>query len=758
MSSISPRALAFGLTLALASCPSAKTPTPASKPTQLGKSPRAVAKQLKTRPADPREQFIAPTIARILHREHLRSRPLDDELSAKAFDRFLKAIDPGRYFLLHKHVEALKVHREAIDEQMKSGKLTLVRQADTLMRQRIDVVSKLVAAQLSKPFDFSRQESLETDSDKRVWAKDERALAERWRKILKLQALARSQQMVELREAAAKKDKENAKKRKAGEEVAERSAAEKRALATIPKSAAARDTKARSDLAKRWAGRFARLKSPHPLDGMSTLVNAVTRQYDPHTGYLPPATKENFDIHMSGSLEGIGAVLMEDDHYIRVVRIVPGGASWRQGELEAGDLILGVAQADKDAVDVVDARLDRVVRMIRGPKGTVVQLTVKKPDDRVKVVAITRDVIKIETAYARGAVLTLRGKRYGYIDLPSFYGNTRRSRGATGRRHAAQDVRALLERFSKLKVAGVALDLRGNGGGLLEDAKDIAGLFIETGPVVQTRGARGRVEVLEDKDKRIVFNGEVVVLVDRNSASASEIVAGALQDYGRAVIVGTGATHGKGTVQVLLGLDRLLGRPGGRSLGVLKLTRQQYYRVSGESTQLRGVVPDVQLVDPGGFHEHGERRFESAIPWNKIAAASFKRWPTPRWDVATLRARSAQRQARSSVFAKYKARNALLRARKADTRVPLARKRWKAWVESREKALEAVTPKTKTMSPLFAVKPVIYATGTTSVRPRPGRKGRKPIKTALQRWREHLPKDPWLAEGLEVLDQMTATP
>jgi carboxyl-terminal processing protease len=761
MTSLTPRRGLFLFTaLVLASCPSAKNvPSPASKPTRKTASPQAQGK-LDKRPADPRERFIAPTVARILRAEHLRSRSLDGKLSAKAFDRFIKATDYGRYFLLAKHVEALKAHRDKLGEQMMSGKLALVRQADALLRQRIAVVAKVVAAQLAKPFDFGKKEWLETDTDKRSWAKSERALAERWRKMLKLQALSRSQRMVEMLKAAAKAKKLKAKGAKgagakAGDKAPEVSAAEKRALARIPKTAAGRDKKARTDLAKRWAGRFARLKSPPPLDGMSTLINAVTRQYDPHTGYLPPATKENFDIHMSGSLEGIGAVLMEDDHYIRIVRIVPGGASWRQGELEAGDLILAVAQKGKESVDVVDARLDRVVRMIRGPKGTVVRLTIKKPDDRVKVVAITRDVIKIETAYARGAELTMRGQRFGYIDLPSFYGNTRRARGATGRRRAAQDVRALLERFAKRKLKGVVLDLRGNGGGLLEDAKDIAGLFIEEGPIVQTRGARGKVEVLADDDKRLVYSGEVVVLVDRNSASASEIVAGALQDYGRAAIVGTGATHGKGTVQVLLSLDRLLGRPGGRALGVLKLTRQQYYRVSGESTQLRGVIPDVLLVDPAGFHKRGERRFDSAIPWNKIAAAPFKRWPATRWTLPALRAASAKRQAISSVFAKYRARNALLRARKADTRVPLHRQRWQAWLEAREKALEAVTPKSKGMVDRFAVKPVIYAKSSAPIRPRPGRKGRKPIKTALQRWRESLPKDAWLAEALEVLGQMT---
>lgn len=748
------------LVVSLTACRSPRAPTPTDppkvsapqNPTTPGKA--ATPAKLPRDEADPREPIIAEAIARVLETAHLTGKKLDDKLSAKAFHRYLKAVDPGKQFLLQAHVTALRAHRLKVDDQLKSGKLTLVHETAALLRARVAVVAKLVAARLAKRFDFSRVESVESDSDKRAWAKDEGALAERWRKALKLMALARSRRMAETLAAAAKAKKTNKTKKtkKTKKTPSSQPASLRRLVARIPKTEQGRDDKARVELAKRYAGRFARLASVRPLERATTFINAIAQQYDPHTGYLPPASKENFDIQMSGSLEGIGAVLMEDDHYIRVVRIVPGGASWRQGELENGDLIMAVAQEGKEAIDVGDARLDRVVRMIRGKKGTVVVLTVKKPDDRVKLISITRDVIKIEAAYARGAIITpTSGVRLGYVQLPSFYGNTRRRRGMTPKRHAGQDMRLLLELLSKRKIAGAVIDLRSNGGGLLDDAREITGLFIKSGPIVQVRGRGKDVQVLRDTDERVVFGGPVVVLVDRHSASASEIVAGALQDYGRAVIVGAGATHGKGTVQVLLGLDRLLGRPGG-SLGVLKLTRDQFFRVNGDSTQLRGVVPDVQVVDPGGFIKGGERRLDNALPWSHIAAVPFQRWSTSRWDLVTLRQSSRTRQAKSKVFKQFEARNKLLTARRSQTVIPLERTRWKAWLDKREKELTAVTPDLDKAPKQLRVTPVVYAKSAMPVRPRPGQK--TPVKGDEAQWKSSLARDPWLAEAVEVLREI----
>ncbi|MCA9666342.1 MAG: carboxy terminal-processing peptidase [Myxococcales bacterium] len=760
--------LAVGLVLvgaACVGCKSTRAPSGSGSASTPPPTPRGKTLVLPKIEPDPREALIAPLIVGIVQQQHLLAKPLDNNMSSKAFDRYLKSLDPLKLFFLADHVRFLEGYRLKMDDEIKAGDLTLAHKATALMRQRIAVLGKYVAERLKKPFDFTRDESLETEPKKRAWAKDEAALRERWRKTLKLSVLQRVLRM-EKSLASLEKAKKKAKAKSgsgkgtgtgsgsgsgSGDDALQ---ALEKAAKKIPKTEKARSEKARKDIAKRWSGRFARLAAPDPLDGPSTFINALLHEYDPHTGYLPPATKENFDIRMSGSLEGIGAVLQEDDHYIRVVRIVPGGASWRQGELEAGDLILAVAQEGKDPVDVVDARIDKVVRMIRGPKGTVVTLTVKKPDERVKLISIVRDVIKIEQAYARGAVIQAKGggEKIGYIDLPSFYGNTRSRRGLTPKRRCSTDVRKLLTRFAKRKVAGVIIDLRGNGGGLLDDARAITGLFIESGPVVQTHGRTGGVDVLRDDDGQVVYDGQVIVLVDRSSASASEIVAGALQDYGRAVIVGTGATHGKGTVQVLASLDRLARRMRPPSLGVLKLTRYQFFRINGDSTQLRGVVPDVRLVDPVAYIKGGERRLENALAFGRVKAVPFKRWSKKTsWSVQALQTQSAARQAKTDVFKKLEARNKLLTARREQSVVPLSAKKWRAWIDQRQKELDAVSPDVSKGPARLSVTPVIYAK-TTVVRPRPGSKKKSAPRS--ERWSKNLERDPWVAEAAAVLGDM----
>ena len=718
--------------------------------------------------ADPREAVIAPVIARILERDHLRGAPVDDKISKKAFDEYVDALDPGKQFLLGSHVKKLAAHRAKMDDQLKSGQLALAHIASALMRSRVAVVKKIVGEALTSPMRFDRDEQVQTDGEKRDWATDDTALADRWRKLLKLEVLARIRRMGETLDALeeAKKKQKKGGKNESGKNESGKSDKEsdkdeatealERAAARIPKTTKERIRKARADLKKRYDGRLTRLAKAEPLEGAATFINAIAQQYDPHTSYLAPATKENFDISMSGSLEGIGAVLSEDEHYIRVERLVAGGASWRQGDLEAGDVIIAVAQESKPPVDVIDMRLQRVVGMIRGPKGTVVTLTVKKPDDRIKVIAIVRDVIKIETAYARGALVSpvSGGSKIGYIYLPSFYGNTRARPGMTPDRRAATDVRQLLQRFKQRKVAGVVLDLRGNGGGLLEDAREISGLFIDVGPIVQTHGRDGAVEVLRDGDKGAVFGGPLVVMVDRSSASASEIVSGALQDYGRALIVGSGATYGKGTVQVIVGLDRLVGRTRPPSLGVLKLTRHQFFRISGASTQLRGVEPDVRLVDPAAYIKSGERRLPNALPWSRVKAVPFSPWPKRGWKIAALRAASEARQARSGFFIKLQARNKLLKSRQEQTIVPLERSKWRAWVDKRKKELDAVTPDNSKEPALLRAELVVYRKTTTPARP--GKRHKKGGATPAQRWRDGLTRDPWLTEATQVLEEMAA--
>jgi carboxyl-terminal processing protease len=674
-------------------------------------------------------------VLQLLEQEHLLRKKIDDDVSRAAFSNYLERLDGGKMFLLRADREALERHADKIDDQLRSGSLDLAHDGAKIYATRVAGVEKLVDQLLTAPFDHSNEEFVELDPKKLELAATDAELRERWRQRLELEVLERVAQM-EARLAPPDKKAEKAKDDKADEE--DRAAMP---ISQIPTTPEGRDAKARADLAKSYAGRFARLKNPGPLDAASDFVNAVSSAIDPHTNYLPPADKANFDIHMSGSLEGIGAVLRERDHYIEIIELVPGGASWRHGGLTPGDLILSVQAEGKDPIDVLDMKIDDVVKMIRGPKGTVVRLRVQKAAGAEQTVAITRDVVVVEETYARGAELSRKkGPSYGYIHLPSFYG------GRNSPRNAAKDVRALLAEMKARKVAGVVIDIRMNGGGLLGDAVEITGDLIDRGPVVQVQDSRGKRETLSDDRKGIEYDGPVVLLVDRFSASASEIVAGALQDYKRAVVVGTGPTHGKGTVQTLADLDRATG--GQIELGVLKITIQQFFRVSGSSTQREGVTPDIVLPDPAAHVDSGERELDHAIAWSQIPASSHDNWPS-QWRVSALVQKSAARVAKQPLLSKLATTTQILRTRRNETRVPLARPAWETRRKDLRAALEAASPDLKAAPAALTVKPLADPKATAKA---PSPNGKKDDRIA--RWSETLSKDPWVEESLMILGDM----
>ncbi len=383
------------------------------------------------------------------------------------------------------------------------------------------------------------------------------------------------------------------------------------------------ELEAREKVRKQYAEYFERLKKETLKDHYDRYLNAFTRAFDPHTTYMPPQSKEDFDISMRGSLEGIGATLREEDGYIKIVKVIPGSAADRQGQLVADDVILAVAQDKEEPVDVTDMRLRDAVALIRGKKGTEVRLTVRRQGLKPFVVPIVRDVVVIEESFVKSTIVTeaQTGKRFGYVKIPSFYRDFETTRNGGAGRNSTDDVKAALKSFDNQDLTGLILDLRNNGGGALTDAVGVAGLFLGAGPMVQVRNGEGSAKVLQSYDKEIAYSGPMVVLVNRFSASASEIVAGALQDYGRAVIVGSEHTHGKGTVQVVMDLDQSLTLRNMRQylpLGALKMTTQKFYRVSGDSTQYRGVIPDIILPDSSRYNEYGERYLDYSLPWDRI--------------------------------------------------------------------------------------------------------------------------------------------
>jgi len=702
---------------------------------------RVVERDLPDLPRDPREGVIASAAGELLGREHVLARPIDDGVSKEAFLRLIDELDAGKLFLLESDVQKLARLDTDMDDELRTGDLVLGRKATALLTARRRVVADVIAKVLATPLDFTANESIETEAKKRTFCKTEEELAARWRSVLKLQVLERTQ---ELEDTLEKKAHPKPDAKPVDPDDAKRDQAAEKALGEIPATFEGKRDKVQKELATRFATQFTRLGTVDKLAPAQTFINAMNGAFDPHTTYLPPAEEAELGIQLTGRLEGIGATLREQEHYILVNDLVPGGAAYQQGKLEVGDLILSVAQEGKEPVDVMDMPIGKVVSMIRGPKGTVVILKVKKPDATLDTISITRDVVRIEATYARGAVLKTKGNgEVGYVHLPGFYGESKKP----GERNATDDMRTILNQLTRKGVTQLVFDLRGNGGGLLTHARDIAGLFVKEGPVVQTKDGKGRVEVLRDKDPSIAFNGNVVVLVDRFCASAAEIVAGALQDYERAVVVGTSATHGKGTVQAVIDLDQQTKAPGD-PLGLYKVTIQEYFRVSGGSTQLKGVVPDILLPDPTSFVESGERTLPHAIPWSAIPAVSFVKAPHS-WKMPDLASASSARTGASADLATVTKFAKIMEARKDKTLKSLERTAWQADHKRAKAELDALDPKKREQKPLMEVALLAAQEGP----PQDPRAQRQ-----LDKWRDGLARDLWVDETTRILGDMKKAP
>ena len=560
------------------------------------------------------DRTVARLVARLMQRDHLSARPLDDSISERAFANFIKTLDPAKVYFLKTDIEEFAAKwKNQFDDQIKSGQyeaaFEIFRRLLERIDARVDDVTRLVEAE----HDFSIDEEIVTDSDLYDYPADEAEARERWRKRIKYNLLV------------FKTDK---------------------------------DTKAdpREKLKKRYQAFAHRMHQTDADDVVEMFITAVTTSYDPHTTYFSRSTFENFLIAMSLQLEGIGATLQaDDDGYTVIKRIVPGGAADRQGDLEVEDKIVAVGQGeDGEFVDVIGMKLDDVVQKIRGKAGTIVRLKVLNEDEtETKTIAIVREKIKLEDSAARGVVFEegtkANGEPYkiGVIDLPSFYadmGNT--NPGSADIKSTTVDVARILGEFKEQHVDSVVLDLRRNGGGSLREAIDCTGLFIDTGTVVQVKDAYGQIQRHNDERRGMSWDGPLVVLTSKFSASASEILAGAVQDYHRGLIVGDSTTHGKGTVQSLIDLNRaVFGVADAPNMyGALKITMQQFYRPNGESTQMRGVVADIVLPSLTDKMDVSESDLDWALPWDSVPASLAENYGqvTPKL-LQELRENSAKR-------------------------------------------------------------------------------------------------------------------
>lgn len=615
----------------------------------------AQAATYQDKPLDPqRAKLLGFIVTQHLTRQHYNHAPLDDDLSRAAFDLYIKQLDNQKRFLLREDVQMLGAYKTYIDNEIRRGNIHLPLYSARIMEKRIPALAAMVQELLQKPFDYERDETLETDRDKLDFCTTQEELRERWRKTLKYQT---ANVYLDLKDEQAQLVKKPDSATTNPKITADTPDAELRA-------------QARKKVAERYQHLFARMGKVSENDFFDRYLNAIANAYDPHSAYMPPEAKEDFDIHMRGSLEGIGAVLREDGGYIKVVNLIPGGAAQQQGGLASEDIILSVSEGqDGEPVDITDTRIRDAVSLIRGPKGTTVKLYIKKPDGTRHVIAIKRDVVQIKDAFVKSAVVDgSDNTRYGYLKIPSFYRDFHQKDGKG--RNVTDDTRAELEKMSQEGISGLIIDLRNNGGGSLGDAVDTTGLFIKKGPVVQVQDSNQDIKVMDDPDPHIAYTGPIVVLVNKFSASASEILAGALQDYRRAVIVGSEHTHGKGTVQAMINIDTNLpmrNMDKYKPLGAIKVTVQKFYRVSGASTQYRGIEPDIVLPDRFAAIESGERHMEYSLPWDTIPSTLYH----PVVDtlpLGELRQRSAARIQSSTEFQKIIEMETKTRERIANTK------------------------------------------------------------------------------------------
>ena len=610
-----------------------------------------------------RDQVIASlNVVELLKRHHYNKPPLNDARSAKIFDSYIKMLDPSRSYFTEGDQAEFKQWRNQFDDFLKNGNLepgfviykTHLERLQSRLQYALSLLEKGVDS-----FDFTVDEELLVDRENAAWSKDEKELDDLWRKRVK-------DEVLRLKIAG--------KESKAIEEL----------------------------LIKRYKNQLSRLEQTRGEDVFQAYINAFAQSYDPHTQYLSPDNAENFDINMSLSLEGIGAVLQSDNEYVKVVRLVPAGPAEKSKQIAPADKIVGVGQNNEEMVDVIGWRLDEVVKLIRGPKGSVVRLEVvpasNAPNDQSsKTVAITREAVKLEEQAAKKSVLNLQqdGRDYklGVIELPAFYLDFKALRaGDKDYKSTTRDVKKLLTELEQENVDGVVIDLRNNGGGSLQEATELTGLFIDKGPTVLVRNSDGRVDVLADEQEGVFYKGPLAVLVNRLSASASEIFAGAMQDYHRALIVG-GQTFGKGTVQTVQPLNH----------GELKLTLAKFYRVSGQSTQHQGVIPDISYPADVDTKEIGESALPEAMPWDSIRAAISPDMNPFKPFLAELKSRHESRTNENPDFVFTRDRLALTQELTHETTISLNEEKRRAQqerIEKRHLTLENTLRKAKGEEPL----------------------------------------------------------
>lgn len=561
---------------------------------------------------DDKDKLLLDLITYVLGKVHYEPKDINDDFSVNIFESFIDIVDPTKRYFLESDIKEFEQQKFQIDDQIQNTDITFFNMVHERLIQRMNEAQGVYKEVLDKPFDYSIDETINIKYDKMEFVNSKKDLKERWRQQLKYATLGTYDSKISHLNEDAKTAKEH------GHSSAFHKEDESKAP-TTPKAA---ETSAREATLKTLDDYFDFIDDLERKDWFVQYINTIVDEFDPHTFYFEPDEKDKFDTSMSGKFEGIGARLLKQNEGAKITDIISGGPVWRDARLEVGDMILKVGQEGEEPIDIVGMRLTDAIKLIKGPKSTIVDLTVRKIDGSTEVISLTRDVVELEESFAKSANIIKGNQKFGLINLPKFYVDF----DDYSERNAATDVAKEVERLKQEGAEGLILDLRDNGGGSLKTVVEMGGLFIKDGPIVQVQSAGENKEVYDDIDERIQWDGPLVILVNELSASASEILAAAMQDYKRAIVIGSKQTFGKGTVQNVIPLNNIVRSNEHGDLGAIKLTTQKFYRINGGSTQLEGVKSNVVVPDKYSYIDIGERGQSNPLKWDKITPADYKVW------------------------------------------------------------------------------------------------------------------------------------
>jgi carboxyl-terminal processing protease len=692
--------------------------------------------------ADPeRDKLLLELLTFVIEKGHYNPAVIDDNFSKGVYKDYIAALDPSKRFFLQSDINEFSKFELELDDQLNNRDLTFFNLTYDRLMLRMEETKKIYKDILSKPFDYSIDEDFNVDYDKAPYAKNTTELKERWRKQIKLSTLSSFTDKKKF-EDEAREGKQITAPGSSSIIDKQKSEEDKKIKDPnyVPKTDEVLEKETRESSLNSLNESFGFMNELKRDDWFTLYINSIMSHFDPHTSYFAPEEKERFDVSMSGKLEGIGARLQKKNDYTEISELISGGPAWRGKQLEAGDLVMKVAQGNAAPVDVVGMRLDDVVKKIKGPKGSEVRLTVKKVDGTIQVISIIRDIVEIEETYAKSSVVEKNGLKYGVIYLPKFYIDFENKDG----RDAGKDIAIEVDRLKKAGVNGIVLDVRDDGGGSLSTVVDIAGLFIEQGPIVQIKSAGKKKEILYDTDKKIEWDGPLVIMVNEFSASASEILAAAIQDYKRGIIIGSKQTYGKGTVQNVIDLNQFVRNSSAGDLGALKMTTQKFYRINGGSTQLEGVSSDVVMPDRYAYLKMGERDEGNAMPWDKIDPAPYSIWTnTSKFEQAI--ANSKKRIENNGQFKLIEENAKWIDSRSTENNYSLNMDKFKVAQNQIEQAAKKFKPIVDYKNNLkFTSLPYeLEAFNKDST-----------LKEKRERWHESLAKDVYVEEALNILDDL----